>query len=79
MTRQAMSQLLHPDEDAAPSGLTADELAAAFVALADGFALQRLADPDAIPDELVLRAAQLLFGAMGTGERNVDQLRSSHS
>lgn len=44
--------------------LPPDQLATAIDALADGFALQRLADPDSVPDELFADAlAMLLEGA----------------
>jgi AcrR family transcriptional regulator len=59
--RQAMAGILQPTDGDARTGLSRAELAAAFVALADGFALQRMADPTAVPDELVLKAARLLF------------------
>jgi AcrR family transcriptional regulator len=43
--------------------LPADQLAIAVDALADGIARQRLADPDAVPDELMGRVLALLFSA----------------
>jgi AcrR family transcriptional regulator len=44
--------------------LPSEQLATAIDALADGFALQKLADPDAVPDELFGNAlAMLLEGA----------------
>jgi AcrR family transcriptional regulator len=59
--RETMAQLIHPPGTPAASGLTDSEFAAAFVALADGFALQRMADPTAIPDELMLKIVRRLF------------------
>src|SRR5580700_5374802 len=54
--------------------LPAEELAIAIDALADGIARQKLADPDAVPDELMGRVlALLLAGATrpaGTGTRS---------
>lgn len=38
-----------------------DALAAIVTALADGLALQRLANPDQVPDELFLQALRLVF------------------
>jgi AcrR family transcriptional regulator len=43
--------------------LPADELAIAIDALADGIARQKLADPDAIPDDLMGRVIALLLSA----------------
>jgi AcrR family transcriptional regulator len=45
--------------------LPAHELAIAIDALADGFALQKLADPDAIPDDMLGRLVALLFRGAG--------------
>jgi AcrR family transcriptional regulator len=52
--------------------LPAEQLAIAIDALADGIARQKLADPDAVPDELMGRVLALLLGAVtrpagGTG------------
>jgi AcrR family transcriptional regulator len=51
--------------------LPAEQLAVAVDALADGIARQRLADPDAVPDELMGTVLALLFSAAtrpaGTG------------
>ncbi|MCW3067689.1 MAG: TetR family transcriptional regulator [Solirubrobacterales bacterium] len=41
--------------------MPAEQLAVAIDALADGIARQRLADPDAVPDELLGRVLSLLF------------------
>ena len=41
----------------------AEQLAVAIDALADGIARQKLADPDAVPDELMGRVLSLLFAA----------------
>jgi AcrR family transcriptional regulator len=43
--------------------IPAEQLAAAIDALADGIARQKLADPDAVPDELMGRVLALLLGA----------------
>jgi AcrR family transcriptional regulator len=43
--------------------LPAEQLAVAVDALADGIARQKLADPDAVPDELMGRVLSLLFAA----------------
>jgi AcrR family transcriptional regulator len=43
--------------------LPAEQLALAIDALADGFARQKLTDPDAVPDELMGRVLSLLFAA----------------
>ena len=43
--------------------LPAEQLAVAVDALADGIARQKLADPDAVPDELMGRVLSLLFEA----------------
>jgi AcrR family transcriptional regulator len=53
----------------------AEELAIAIDALADGIARQKLADPDAVPDELMGRVLSLLLAAVtrpagGTGTRS---------
>jgi AcrR family transcriptional regulator len=55
--------------------IPADQLAIAIDALADGIARQKLADPDAVPDELMGRVLSLLFSAAtrpagGTRRRN---------
>lgn len=55
--------------------LPAEQLAVAIDALADGIARQKLADPDAVPDELMGRVLALLFAAAtrpagGTGTRS---------
>jgi AcrR family transcriptional regulator len=54
--------------------LPAEQLAVAVDALADGIARQRLADPDAVPDELMGTVLALLFSAAtrpaGTGTRS---------
>jgi AcrR family transcriptional regulator len=54
--------------------LPAEQLAVAIDALADGIARQKLADPDAVPDELMGRVLALLFSAAtrpaGTGTRS---------
>jgi len=52
--------------------LPAEQLAVAIDALADGIARQKLADPEAVPDELMGRVLSLLFAAVtrpaaGTG------------
>jgi hypothetical protein len=44
--------------------LPAEQLAVAVDALADGIARQKLADPDAVPDELMGRVLSLLFAAV---------------
>lgn len=44
-------------------GIPAEQLAVAVDALADGIARQKLADPDAVPDELMGRVLALLFEA----------------
>ena len=53
--------------------LPAEHLAVAIDALADGIARQKLADPDAVPDELMGRVLALLLSAAsrpaGTGTR----------
>lgn len=54
--------------------LPAEHLAVAIDALADGIARQKLADPDAVPDELMGRVLSLLLTAAsraaGTGTRS---------
>jgi len=54
--------------------LPAEQLAVAIDALADGIARQKLADPDAVPNELMGRVLSLLFAAAtrpaGTGPRS---------
>ena len=53
--------------------LPAEQLAVAIDALADGIARQKLADPDAVPDELMGRVLSLLLAGatrpLGTGAR----------
>src|SRR2546430_2525080 len=44
--------------------IPAEELAIAIDALADGVARQKLADPDAVPDELMGKVLSLLFAAV---------------
>jgi hypothetical protein len=44
--------------------MPAEELAIAIDALADGVARQKLADPEAVPDELMGRVLSLLFAAV---------------
>src|SRR3984893_10385253 len=44
--------------------LPAEQLAIVIDALADGFARQKLADPEAVPDELMGRVLSLLFSAV---------------
>jgi len=44
--------------------LPAEQLAIAIDALADGIARQKLADPDAVPDDLMGRVLALLFSAV---------------
>ena len=43
--------------------MPAEHLAIAIDALADGIARQKLADPDAVPDELMGGVLSLLFSA----------------
>ncbi|MEA2199618.1 MAG: hypothetical protein QOI89_214 [Solirubrobacteraceae bacterium] len=55
--------------------IPAEQLAIAIDALADGIARQKLADPDAVPDELMGRVLSLLFAgatrpAAGRGTRS---------
>jgi hypothetical protein len=54
--------------------MPAEQLAIVIDALADGIARQKLADPDAVPDELMGRVLSLLFAAVtrpaGTGTRS---------
>ena len=61
--RAAVSRLI--DSGARELGvelaIPAEQLATAIDALADGFALQKLADPDAVPDELFGTVLSLLF------------------
>lgn len=45
--------------------LPAEELAVVLDALADGFALQQLADPDAVPGDLFGKALMMLFEGAG--------------
>src|SRR5438105_4355937 len=44
--------------------LPAEQLAVAIDALADGIARQKLADPDAVPDDLMGRVLSLLFAGV---------------
>jgi AcrR family transcriptional regulator len=44
-----------------PLALPADELATLLIALTNGFAVERLADPRAVPDDLYARALDLLL------------------
>ena len=48
-----------------PGGLPTDQLATALIALANGFAIELLADPDAVPDDLFGHA----IGALVQGSR----------
>jgi AcrR family transcriptional regulator len=54
--------------------IPAEQLAVAIDALADGIARQKLADPDAVPDDLMGRVLSLLLAAAsrpaGTGTRS---------
>ena len=54
--------------------IPAEQLAIAIDALADGIARQKLADPDAVPDDLMGRVLSLLFAGAtrpaGTGMRS---------
>ena len=54
--------------------LPAEQLAVAIDALADGIARQKLADPDAVPDDLMGRVLSLLLAGAtrpaGTGTRS---------
>jgi AcrR family transcriptional regulator len=55
--------------------MPAEQLAIVIDALADGIARQKLADPEAVPDDLMGRVLSLLFGAVtrpaaGTGTRS---------
>jgi AcrR family transcriptional regulator len=54
--------------------IPAEQLAVVIDALADGIARQKLADPDAVPDELMGRVLSLLFAGAtrpaGTGTRS---------
>ena len=43
-----------------PGGLPTDQLATALIALANGFAIELLAAPDAVPDDLFGRQCQSL-------------------
>lgn len=47
--------------DDAPLPLPADEMAVAVEALSQGIALQKLSDPDSVPDDLLGRVYALLF------------------
>ena len=44
--------------------IPAEQLAVAIDALADGIARQKLADPQAVPDDLMGRVLSLLFAAV---------------
>ena len=48
------------------AGLPTDQLATTLIALANGFAIELLADPDAVPDDLFAHA----IGALVQGARN---------
>jgi len=54
--------------------IPAEQLAVAIDALADGIARQKLADPEAVPDDLMGRVLSLLLAGAtrpaGTGTRN---------
>lgn len=50
---------------------SAETLAAILLALADGFAMQRLANPEQVPDELFLQALRLVVGAAGDADKSV--------
>ena len=49
--------------------LPAEQLAIAIDALADGIARQKLADPDAVPDELMGACSRCCFAAARTAAR----------
>jgi AcrR family transcriptional regulator len=49
--------------------IPAEQLAVAIDALADGIARQKLADPDAVPDDLMGRVLSLLLGAVSRPAR----------
>ncbi len=53
-----------PEREPAP-GLPTDQLATTLIALANGFAIELLADPDAVPDDLFAHA----IGALVQGSR----------
>jgi hypothetical protein len=64
--RAALARLIEDGARELGEELTrpAEEIATAVDALADGFALQKLADPDSVPDELFAESlAMLLEGA----------------
>ena len=72
--RQVLTQLIADGvrEFDLELAIPAEQLAIAIDALADGIARQKLADPDAVPDELMGRVLSLLFSAVtrpapGTG------------
>jgi AcrR family transcriptional regulator len=63
--RQVLTQLIADGvrEFDLELALPAEQLAVAIDALADGIARQKLADPEAVPDELMGRVLSLLFSA----------------
>ena len=63
--RQVLTQLIADGvrEFELELALPAEQLAVAIDALADGIARQKLADPDAVPDELMGTVLSLLFAA----------------
>lgn len=65
--RATIGQLLHAAlaEHDTGSELPIDQLATTLIALANGFAIEHLADPDAVPDDLFGRA----IGALVQGSR----------
>lgn len=50
------------------SPFTVEELAVTFLALSNGLALERLTDPDAVPDDLLPRLLERLVDPRGRGE-----------
>src|SRR6204780_3606835 len=63
--RQVLTQLIADGvrEFTLELAIPAEQLAVAIDALADGIARQKLADPDAVPDELMGKVLALLFSA----------------
>lgn len=52
----------HTDGVGIPATLSPDELATLLMALTNGLALERLGDPDAVPDDLLGRVLALVIG-----------------
>ena len=77
--RQALGRALHARAEhlgAPPLGMPAEEMATAFLGLAYGLALERLIDPQAVPEHLLGETFALIYGGLVARAQRAPEARA---